>query len=804
MNYKNELLKRKLILYGKGMNLKLVKRNNCDIDAREIKAISDKLNMPIKFIELMYTRGITSEQAINKFLYPDESYFYDPFLMKGMREAVQRLESAIDNSERIVVYGDYDADGVCSAAILSLYLAQRGLEVYTHIPSRINDGYGLNIETVERIIEDCSPDLILTCDCGISAYKEVEDAKDLGIDVIVTDHHEVSDTIPDCIVINPHQNDCGYPFKYLCGAGVALKLVEAMGGLKTAKKFWELAAIATIADLVPLVDENRLIVQMGLKTVSEIKNVGLKNLLISQKIDGAITSSDIAFKIAPRINAAGRMGDAYSAFELLTTDDLSKIRKIINDINENNTQRKNLCVKLYDEALSDLQHEDIINRRCIILSHPEWEKGITGIVAARLASEFNRPSFILVRSGSAYKGTARSIFDINIYNLLSDAADLLIEYGGHSQAAGFSILPENINKFKDRVAAYLEKFPRELFEPTLFYDIEIDEKEIGSKFVDYLDLLEPTGNSNTRPLFKITETKLKVQPCKTNVAHTQITLPDNLQIFAFNNYNKNHFLNTEGEKSFVVELQNNSFAGRTYVRGVLRGISIEKFTFNDEIAGAAFIKMSTVPADGSPDYVTYNKEELGEIIGDNIYGTLIICGSKASYNDFVKIYKGDNIILYEFMFASVKNNYSRLIVSPEFDDNLYLLGYDRIIFLDKPINMDIVSFINANSKAKVFVPNEIEYNIMNDVSLGRDVFAYYYDIFKRFKDVRANTLWGYYKVLASRAKVNLKQFMTCLAVFIDLGFISIPQGEFALRFNRDVRADLNTSDIYRRFAEYKV
>ncbi len=789
---------------GKSMNLKLVKKSNNVVDVQELNSLSNKLNLPLKFIELMYTRGITNEQAISKFLYPDEKNFYDPFLMKGMREAVDRLQAAIDNCERIVVYGDYDVDGVCSAAILSLYLAERGLEVYTHIPSRINDGYGLNTESIERIIEDCSPDIILTCDCGISGYKEVEDAHDLGIDVIVTDHHEVSDIIPDCIVVNPHQNDCGYPFKYLCGAGVALKLVEAMGGLATARKYWELAAVATIADLVPLVDENRLIVQLGLKNVSDIKNVGLKNLLISQKIDESIASSDIAFKIAPRINAAGRMGDAYSAFELLTTDDLGKIKKIIEDINENNNQRKDLCVKLYDEALFDLKNEDIVGRRCIILSHPEWEKGITGIVAARLAGEFNRPSFILVKSGNAYKGTARSIPDINIYNLLADSSDLLVEYGGHSQAAGFSILSENIQKFKDRVSKYLEKFPRELFEPTLTYDIDIEEKDINSKFVEYLDLLEPTGNSNTKPLFKITESKLKIQPCKTNVAHTQITLPDNLQIFAFNNYNKNHFLSTEGNKSFIVELQNNFFAGKKYVRGILRGISIEKFTFSDEVAGAAFIKMSTVSANNSPDYATYNMDELNEIVGDNIYGTLIVCGSKESYNKFTKVYNGSNIILYEFMFASVKNNYSRLIVSPEFDNSLYLLGYDKIIFLDKPISLDIVSYINSHSKAKVYIPTEKEYNIMKDVSLDRTVFAYYYDVFKRYRDVKSNTLWGYYKILASRANIKLRQFMACLSVFIDLGFISIPSKEFTLRFNKDVKADLNSSDLYRHFAEYKV
>ncbi len=785
------------------MNLKLVKKNNTAIDVDTVESLSNKLDLPVKFIELMYTRGITDEQAINKFLFPNESYFYDPFLMKGMKEATERLKSAIKNNERIVIYGDYDADGVCSAAILSLYFAEQGIEVFTHIPSRIADGYGLNTETIERIIEECSPDLILTCDCGISGYKEVEDACDLGVDVIVTDHHEVSDIIPNCIVIDPHQSDCFYPFEYLCGAGVALKLVEAMGGLEAAEKYLDLAAVATIADLVPLVDENRLIVQLGLKAVSDIKNIGLKHLLLSQNLSGAITSSDISFKIAPRINAAGRMGDAYSAFELFTTDNIEKIQNIINDINENNNQRKELCVKLYNEAIADLKKEDLVTRRCIMLSHPLWEKGITGIVAARLAGEFNRPSFILVKSGNSYKGTARSIPEINIYSLLSDASDLLLEFGGHSQAAGFSILPENIEKFKDHVTKYLDKFPRELFEPSLMYDIEINEKDINNKFVDCLDLLEPTGNSNTKPLFKITESKLKIQPCKSNISHTQITLPDNLQIFAFNNYTKNHFLTTEGNKSFVIELQNNNFLGREYIRGILKGLSIENFTFSDEVACAAFIKMATVSSDTSPSYVTYNKEEFGNLLDDNIYGTLIICGSKESYELFKKNYAGDNIILYEFMYATEKNNYSRLIVSPELD-GLYMLGYDKIIFLDRPINMEIVSYINSNSNANVYVPTKKSQSIMQDVSLDRQVFAYYYDIFRKYRDIRSSTLWGFYKILAARANIKLRQFITCLAVFIDLGFISIPKGDFYLKFNKDKKADLNTSALYNYFADYKV
>ncbi|MFR6640511.1 MAG: single-stranded-DNA-specific exonuclease RecJ [Christensenellales bacterium] len=297
------------------MNVDVVVKNEYPVDPDKVRSIADKLGLNEKFVELLFRRGVASEEDIKRFLYPDESMFYDPFLLKGMNEAVARLDAAIQNQEKIVVYGDYDADGVCAAAILSLFLSKKGLNVLVHIPNRIGEGYGLNVDSLGRIIESELPDLILTCDCGISGADEVKFATELGVDVIVTDHHEISGEIPDCTVVNPKQPDCNYPYDMLCGAGVALKLVEAMSDRKTMLEYADLACVATIADLVPLMDENRLIVQYGLKSLNECKNVGLKVMFDALKL-GKITSGDVAFKVAPRINAAGRMGDAYRAFEL--------------------------------------------------------------------------------------------------------------------------------------------------------------------------------------------------------------------------------------------------------------------------------------------------------------------------------------------------------------------------------------------------------------------------------------------------------------------------------------------------------
>ncbi len=295
------------------MNFRLIKRDNTPVDLAETAELSEKLGLHKKITELLFSRGIRGEAAVKQFLNPDQADFHDPFLMKGMRKAAERVQQAIDGNERVVVNGDYDADGVCAAAILTLYLVSRGLKVYPHIPSRTGEGYGLSIDSLERIIEEAEPDLIITCDCGISGKAEVAHTLDLGVDVIVTDHHEVSDEIPECTVINPKQADCNYPVKNLCGAGVALKLVEALGGRGAAMQYVDLAAVATVADLVPLLGENRLIVQLGLMPANR-RSPGLTALYRDLELADGLTSGDVAYKIAPRINAAGATRTARSSF----------------------------------------------------------------------------------------------------------------------------------------------------------------------------------------------------------------------------------------------------------------------------------------------------------------------------------------------------------------------------------------------------------------------------------------------------------------------------------------------------------
>ncbi len=783
------------------MNCNLIKRNGTSPSSETIRTFGETFGLHPRVAELLISRGIDTTEKADKYLHPDVSHLYDPFLMKGMRAAVDRLQAAIEEKQKVVVYGDYDADGICAAAILSLYLSSRGLDVYVHIPNRVGDGYGLNVESIESIIEKCCPDLIVTCDCGISGKDEVAYAMDLGVDVIVTDHHEVADIIPDCVVVNPKQNDCRYPCASLCGAGVAFKLVQALGGVESAMPFADLAAVATIADLVPLLDENRLIVQLGLKKLEEKNNLGLKLLIDDQKLTYPVMSGDIAYKIAPRINAAGRMGDAYRSFELLTSNDTKRVQEIVAEINEDNARRKQLCDKLYAEAIIDLRHENLIDNRSVILSNPEWEKGITGILAARLAGDFHRPAFVMVSSGDNYKGTSRSIPGINIYELLSSVGDILVEFGGHSQAAGFSIAEKNIPLFKERVNAYLADFDAQLFEPNQEYDMELDARELDISLARALECMEPTGNSNVRPLFKTAADKLTVSSCKSNHAHTNITCENGFPILAFNFYEQNQFLMGDGRKELILELQLSSYGNRETAKGFLKAAVPSELYINDSVAKANYLKTLSYGINDGSAFTRYDESELRDLIGDRLFGVLIIAGCKETYEKHAALLR-EGKRMHEFLYPTSVNNYSRVIVAPEIGDIRMLSGYDTVVFLDTPPGYALAGYLQKKTSAKIYVPQENnQERFWQTVDSSREAFAKCFDALRKGGNLSADNILSYYKLLASRYPMDIGQFVAGVMVFSELGFIKVSKSPFTVTVNREVRAELQQSAVYRFLQE---
>lgn len=782
------------------MNLNTRKINDIIPNEDTVNRISKELGLNKKLVELLIMRGYDNVEAINVFLHPSVDNFYPPETMLGMKETVERLNQAIENDERIVVYGDYDADGICAAAILALYLSSRGLNVYTHIPDRVGEGYGLNVDSVERIIENTMPDLILTCDCGISAAKEVELAKDLGVDIIVTDHHEVGEILPDCVTVNPHQENCKYPFKDLCGAGVALKIVQALGGIDAAKDYYDLAAIATVADLVKLTDENRLIVQLGLERMANSKNFGISALVNALKLKN-ITSSDIAFKIAPRINAAGRMGSAYRAFELFTSGDPLIVNDRLAQIIDANNERKTLCDDIYIEAINILKSQNLIDNRAIVITSDRWEKGITGILAARLVNDFKRPVFILVKTNDEYKGTCRSIEGINIYELLSKNADILREFGGHNQAAGFTIEPQNVELFKSRVFEQLAEVDISAFIPTVQYDMELSVGDVTREFAQSLELLEPTGNNgNPKPLFMTRTDYLDAAPLKTNPEHSVLrTAPTGgLQIFAYNSGRLNPYYSGDGARELVYELAGGDFAPRLY----LRGCALSKLSVDDEVAKAGYVRMLNYPHVDDPKYSVYSESELETLI-DDPFGILLIAGCKATYEK-VCARKYDNIVMHEIIAETAVNVYTRLMVSPDFDKKFMLENYRKVIFLDYPPSFDVVGFINRHTNAEVYVPKiDNRGEVFSDIKSDRRVFGKYYSLIKAGAQIKAANVNDYFKQLqrGQNGDITLPQFIACLSVFTQLQLLSFkPNAGVTIRPGNN---PLENSSIYRTIESWQ-
>ena len=418
------------------------------MNIEEKNNLAKKLNLNNAVIDILVARNYDTEEKINAFLNPSEKDFHDPFLLKDMDKAVSRINKALEQNERVLIFGDYDVDGVSASAILIKYFASRDFFVDYYLPNRYIDGYGLTCEVIDKVKEKYNPSLIITVDCGISCYKEVDYAKSLGIDIVVTDHHDIPEILPNTITINAKLPDQKYPFSQLCGTGVAFKLVQALSGLEEAKKYLGICAVATIADIVPLVDENRAIVTLGLKDLENNLPQGLKMLIKDNKLNFNLTASDIAFRLSPKINAAGRMGDPTVALRLYIKEDKKVLAKTIETLNEQNQTRQALCNKVYDDAIKMIEKINISKYKAIVLYSKNWDSGILGIVSAKIASEFNKPTILFSEVGDELKGSARSINDINICETIANIKEVVEAFGGHKMAVGLEIEEDFFDDFK--------------------------------------------------------------------------------------------------------------------------------------------------------------------------------------------------------------------------------------------------------------------------------------------------------------------------------------------------------------------
>ncbi|MBT8378932.1 MAG: single-stranded-DNA-specific exonuclease RecJ [Ignavibacteria bacterium] len=477
-------------------------------DEFPVQVLADSLNISEILAKLLVIRNISNFNEARQFFRPSLEFLHDPFLMDQMEQATTRVIEALTENHKICIYGDYDVDGTCSTALLYMFLKELGANVEFYIPKRLEEGYGLSTSAID-VVHSKGTVLMITVDCGITAIEETEYAESLGLDVIICDHHQPKDDLPSAVaVLDPLKPGCNYPFKYLSGAGVAFKLAqgvcERIGKRDLPLKYLDLVALAGAADIVPLVDENRILVNEGLNQINNNPRPAIEALIDSSRLQpGQLNSGQVVFTIAPRINAVGRLGDAERAVNLLITKNKSEAIDLAQILETENYERRKIDVDTFDEACKQVQGTiDLHKELSIVLHNENWHPGVIGIVASRLVEKFYRPSVLLATIDGVAKGSARSISNFNIYEALGKCEEHLIHFGGHQAAAGLAM---EVDKVKDFRKAFNKVVQETINEEDLFPELAIDAKikfsDITPKFFRILEQFAPFGPGNLRPVF---------------------------------------------------------------------------------------------------------------------------------------------------------------------------------------------------------------------------------------------------------------------------------------------------------------
>ncbi len=499
-------------------------------DQQKIKDIVKQFNISELLATVLVNRNIVNEKDIELFLNPTRNDFHDPYLMPDMKKAVDRIIEAINNNEKTIIYGDYDVDGITSITVLSKFLKEIGLNVGHYVPNRLNEGYGLNKDAIKKIADN-GYKLIITVDCGISGTEEIKYAYELGMEVIVTDHHEPLEELPKALaVIDCKRKDNKYPFNSLAGVGVAFKLIQAIGIKLNIKekeylKFLDIVCIGTISDIVPLIDENRVIAKLGLKLIEQTRFPGIKSLL---DVSGykEINSNTISFGIAPRINACGRMGHETDAVELFLTENIVEANKITNTLNEYNKTRQEIEKKIFEEALQKIKEEELDKNNAIVLGGENWHHGVIGIVASKITELYFKPTILVCFEGNEGKGSGRSVPGFDLHGALCNSSEYLEKYGGHEMAVGLSLKKDKFEDFKKAFENLAKEAHTEEIIPVIKIDKEINLKDIKIESVKQLKLLEPFGEANKTPIFIYKNLRIDSIRALSEGKHLKLTLKD--------------------------------------------------------------------------------------------------------------------------------------------------------------------------------------------------------------------------------------------------------------------------------------
>ncbi len=555
-----------------------------EFDKNRVVEISKEFSISPLTSIILYNRGICENTEIAEFLKCDLENLHDPYLLKDMDKAVTRIRRALQDNEKITIYGDYDVDGITSIAILYKHLTSMGFDVDYYIPDRIQEGYGVNRDALDKIKESGTK-VLITVDTGITAVEETEYAKSIGMDIIITDHHECKETIPEAFAaIDPKRKDCQYPFKNLAGVGVAFKLIQALDTEASVddlmEKYSDLICLGTVADISPLVDENRIIVTKGLAKFRNTENIGLKALIdVSITNNKAITTSTIGYIIAPRINASGRLGCASRSVEMFLTQDKEKAYELANGLCEENLIRQQTELKMFAEALEYIENNpEIKDDQVLVIAHENWHHGIVGIVSSKITEKFYKPSILFAIDGDEAKGSGRSINGFNLFEALENTSNILEKFGGHELAAGLSIKTENIEKFREAINKQnIAQIDENALIPTVSIDAVIKPSYITLETVGEINRLQPFGVENPLPVFAVRNIKIHKISTMSEGKHLRMTLLKENKFLDAVGFGMGEYYNHLKEGDFIevaFGLDINDYKGFKNVQLILKDIKL--------------------------------------------------------------------------------------------------------------------------------------------------------------------------------------------------------------------------------------
>lgn len=787
--------------------MEFIKKNDIQFNIEKVRKIAEKYQLNEDVVKLLFARGIDTEESIDKYLGSGTTLLHNPYLLKDMDKVVEKINYYVSNKKSILIMGDYDTDGISASAILYKYFESRGTFVNVFLPNRFVDGYGLTIETIDKVYNMYNPDLIITVDCGITCVEEIKHAKVLGIDIIVTDHHDIPSTIPDTLIINPKLPDQIYPFKELCGAGVALKIVQALGGLEEAIKYTTIASLATVADIVPLLDENRAIVKLGLENQKEQLPKGLKTLCKQLKISLPLSSTDISFKIAPKVNATGRMGDAIISFRLYVEKDDALIKKNIDELLQLNDKRVAETNNIFESACEMLEGTNVSRLGMIVLYNETWESGVLGIICSKLVEKYNKPVCLLSLVDDEFKGSCRSIPGVNIFEALTSCSDLLIRFGGHNQAGGLSIKRENLKEFRTRINDYVLKNTNE-DDLTLkkYYDLDLSNVNITPEFVSDLDIFEPCGFRNEKPTFRINISENSASRMMNFPQHIRLK-QNNINLIGFGKGEYFYNLNVNCNKEAIIELSLER-GGKNKINGFIRQINYSKLNTatKSEIISANYLTQLRY-INFKSDFSNFSSisfddaiAKINKLCSKSRFGTAVIINDMDTYFACIKqINTIKNYEIFDIINACGENV---IIFAPNSDVNFK--DYQNIFLIDSYLCKGYVTSLCTKFNSVYTIDSKINMKLFNSLDTNRNTFAKILsaiktniasapvpDIITYFNNLRR------FNLIEKTIKFN--QFIFFMLVMEELGILSFDNGTISIT---GVKSNLEKSSIYNFILEF--